>query len=223
MWISFDCHFTKELAEREVSAWRRFYALRQLLCDNNVALKYREGLLTSCVASSMYWCVGSGILTRTQCARLRAVQDRMLRRMIYVPRLPDDSAETPMTRWARLLRNCRKKHKILHGDETYFASYFSWCGHIARITTRDPRRETITPFVKQNTNMAWLGNLKKELGTQCHGRRFRVWRWEQAVVQCLGDEWVKVAQNNIVWRSKLEEIINRKKRKMVDRTCVEIE
>ena len=45
-----------------------------------------------------------------------------------------------------------------------------------------------------NKNVAWLRNLKKELSTQCHGGRFRVWRWEQGVVQCLGDEWVKVAQ-----------------------------
>ena len=33
VWITFDGHFTKELAEREVSAWRRFHALRHLLCD----------------------------------------------------------------------------------------------------------------------------------------------------------------------------------------------
>ena len=65
VWCTFDGHFTKELAEREVPAWRRFYALRQLLCDSNVALKYR-------------------------CA----VQDRMLRNMNYVPRLPEESAET---------------------------------------------------------------------------------------------------------------------------------
>ena len=40
VWITFDGHFTEELAEREVSAWRRYCALRQLLCDGNVALKY---------------------------------------------------------------------------------------------------------------------------------------------------------------------------------------
>ena len=32
MWITFDGHFTKELAVREVSAWRRFYAHHHLLC-----------------------------------------------------------------------------------------------------------------------------------------------------------------------------------------------
>ena len=37
-WITFDGHFTKELAEREVAAWQRFYANWQLLCGNNVAL-----------------------------------------------------------------------------------------------------------------------------------------------------------------------------------------
>ena len=127
------------------------------------------------------------------------------RKMIHVPRRPEESAETHMTRWARLLRNCRAKHKFPHGDETYFASFFSWSGHVARITIRD-----ICSCIK---NMAWHRSLKKELGTQCHGRRFRVWRWEQPVVHCLGDEWAKLAQNSSVWRSKLEEMINWKKRK----------
>ena len=65
-----------------------------------------------------------------------------------------------MTRWARLLRNCRAKHKFPHGDETYFASYFLWCGHIARIATRDPMRETSKLFMHRN--IAWLRSLKKE-------------------------------------------------------------
>ena len=127
----------------------------------------------------MYWCAGSWILTRTQCAHLRAVQDRTLRKMLYVPRLPAESAETHMTRWARLLRNRRAEHKLPHGDETYFANYFSWCGHIARITTRDLKRETSNLLL--HTHMEWLRSLYKDWGSQCHGRRFSVCRWGQAV------------------------------------------
>ena len=41
MWIVFDGHFVKELAEREVIAWRSFFAIRKLLCDNKVALRHR--------------------------------------------------------------------------------------------------------------------------------------------------------------------------------------
>ena len=63
VWITFDGHFTEELAEREVAAWRRFYVIRQMLCDNKVALKCRLRLLTSCVVSSMHWCAGCWILT----------------------------------------------------------------------------------------------------------------------------------------------------------------
>ena len=43
------------------------------------------------------------------------------------------------------------------------------------------------------------------------------------MAQCLGFEWVNVAQNSTVWRSKLEEMIIWIKQKMVDRRCVEIE
>ena len=183
-----------------------------MLCNNNVALKYRLRLLISCVLSPMYWRAGSWILTRTQCTHLRAVQDHMLRKMIYVPRSSEESTESYMARWSRLLRNCRSKHKILHGDETCFAEYFSWCRHNARLATRDPARETSKMFL--NENMTCLRNLKEELGTQCHGRRFRVWRWEQAAAQCIGDDWTVQAQSTTGWRANPGEMIGRRKTKV---------
>ena len=69
-WITFDGHFMKEIAEREVIAWRSFHATRHLLCDNIMALKRRLRLLSSCVASSMYWCSGSWILTLSRSTHL---------------------------------------------------------------------------------------------------------------------------------------------------------
>ena len=55
MWITFDGHFTKELAEREVSAWRRFYALRQFLLDSDVALKIQVALAHIMCRISHVW------------------------------------------------------------------------------------------------------------------------------------------------------------------------
>ena len=78
-WITFDGHFVKELVEGEAIAWRSFHAIRHLLCDNKVALKHRLRLLSSYVASSVYWCSGSWILTQPQCTHPRAIQDKMLR------------------------------------------------------------------------------------------------------------------------------------------------
>ena len=107
-----------------------------------------------------------------------------------------ETAEAPMIRWSRLLHNCQAKHKLLHGDG---------CGHVARVTNMDPKRATSRIFTLKN--MKWLRRLKKELGSQCHGRRFRQWRWEQAVAQCVGTEWVKVAQDRAAWRAKMDAMI----------------
>ena len=140
VWISFDGPVMKELAEREVDAWRCFYSVRHLLCDNRVALKHRLRLLSSCVVSSMYWCVGSLILTRSHSAPTFG-HCKVPHRLIHVPRRPK-KMQSHVCRWARLPRNCRAKHKLPQGDETYFASYFSWCGHVAWMAVTDPMRET---------------------------------------------------------------------------------
>ena len=45
VWITIDGRSTEEMAERDVNAWRCFYSLRHLLCDNNVVLKHRLRVL----------------------------------------------------------------------------------------------------------------------------------------------------------------------------------
>ena len=85
--ITFDGHFVKELAERGVIAWRSFYAMRKLW-DNKVALRHRLRLLSSCFTSSLCWCSGSWILNQSQRTHLRAIQDKMLRRMILFASKP---------------------------------------------------------------------------------------------------------------------------------------
>ena len=189
-----------------MTAWRQFFALRHLLCNNDVAFKYRLRLLSSCVLSSMYWCSCSWILTCTQCTHLRAVLDRMLRKMIYVARGNEESEESHMIRWSSLIRNCRTRHEFLHGDETHFAQYFSWCGQEQEMR-REILEERQVKCMYMNKNIAWLRDKKKDLGTQCRGRRFRVWRWEQAVAQCVGDKWTEKTQKNTGWREKQEEMI----------------
>ena len=82
-----------------------------LLCFPTFLPRVRAGGMRECRVRSLL-CVRCltcaprevPVLSRsTQCAHLRAIQDRMLRNMIFVPRRPEDSAESHMTRWARLL------------------------------------------------------------------------------------------------------------------------
>ena len=95
VWVTLDGHFVKELAEREVIARRSFFAIRKLLCDNRVTLRHRLRLLSSCITSSLYWYSGSWILTQSQCTHLRAIQDKVLRRTIYVLRIPIENTRSP--------------------------------------------------------------------------------------------------------------------------------
>ena len=205
-WITFEGHFAKELAEREVIAWRSFFAIRRLLCDNKVAFRHRLRLLSSCVTSSLYWCSGSWILTQSQCTHLRAIQDKMLRRMICVPRHTIETPEAHMIRWSKLPHNCRRKHKILHGDETYFASYFSWCGHVARLTKVDPQRETSRIFTLKNVE--WLRNLKREFGSQqCHRRRVRGVEMEAGSGTVSGHRLDERGTGSDGWRANMDAMI----------------
>ena len=48
-------------------------------------------------------------------------QDKMLRRVTYVPRSPTETPEAHMIRRSTLQHKCRAKHKLLRGDEMIFA------------------------------------------------------------------------------------------------------
>ena len=194
-WITFHGHFTEEIAEREVA---------KILCTTTHALQ--QGYWAEIWAEVAFVVRAvSNVLVPWQ---LDSDTDAMhpfagsagsdVEKMIYVAWGDEESTESFLIRWARLLRNCRCKHKLLHADETYFARYFSWCGHIARISTRDPTRETSRMYM--NKNIAWLHDMKKELCAQFHGRRFRVWRLEQMVTRCVGEKWTERAQNFVGWR-----------------------
>ena len=121
-WIIFDGHFVKEVAEREVDCMEVLLCDPKIVVDDRVALRHRQRLLSSRVTSSLYGCSGSWILTQSQCTHLRAIQDKMLRRIKNVPGRTTETPEAHMIRWSKLLHSCRGTHKILHGDDMYFAS-----------------------------------------------------------------------------------------------------
>ena len=123
-----------------------------ILCDTKIVVRQQNSIATSTapvvilrhiITVLVFWQLDSDSVT---ILHLRAIQDKMLIRMTYVPKHTTETPEAHMIRWSKLQHNCRRKHKILHGDEMYFASYFSWCGPVARLTKADPKRETSRIF-----------------------------------------------------------------------------
>ena len=94
------------------------------------------------------------------------------------------------------------------------------------LTDHDERSEKGNKQVIFPRKYDVASELEERTGLALSRTSFQILEVEQAVTQCLGCEWVKLAQHNAVWRSMLEEMINgkkKKKQKMVDRISVEIE
>ena len=105
VWITINGHVTKEFAEREVSAWRLTYSV--LL------------LFSSCVVSSVHWCAGSWMFTRSQWTHPRALQEKMSRRTTHVPRRPTENAESQIHHRARVRdRICGRSCRLLRGTSS---------------------------------------------------------------------------------------------------------
>ena len=62
-----------------------------------------------------------------------------------------------------------------------------------------------------------------EFEERSDGPRFMVWRWEQAVAQCVGTDWTNVAQDRMGWRAKMDAMIKWRKQNMADRNASPIE
>ena len=123
-----------------------------MLCDTKTLVRQQSGIVTSTalvvvlrhvITVLVFWQLDSDSGTMHPPARnpRQDVETNALRFQA-----PTETLEARMIRWSKLLHNCRRKHKILHYDEMYFASYFSWCGHVARLTKADPQRETSRKF-----------------------------------------------------------------------------
>ena len=111
----------KGLAEREVEC------VEMLLLIGTPVVRWQSGSETS--AATVRWQLHTHKVTMhssSGSASKDSTHDGICSRETH------GNAASHTMRWAPL-RNCRSKRKILHGDETYFASYFAWCGHVARM------------------------------------------------------------------------------------------
>ena len=83
-----------------------------------------------------------------------------------------------------------------------------WAGHVARMVQYDARR--LTYKLLQYKSWDWIQNISKENGgSQLHGRRLHVWRWEWPVCKFFGKQsWQAAAQDKTSWNQQLENMIN---------------
>ena len=207
--LTFDNSFAYELSERISKAWRAFYKYRDLLCCKNCPMKPRLKLLRLLVACALFWCAGSWNLTTVQLAKLRGVQQAMIRKMLGLRAHDGETVADFCERHARSVKHVLLSHGERSWDATYHRLMFSWAGHVQRIGSYDPQQPTFQ--VLHYKDWQWIQLIASQnSGNQLHCRKLHTWRWERPLYkffQDREDSWEQVAANKAEWQQLLPDMV----------------
>ena len=121
------------------------------------------------------------------------------------PEGPEDPnpVEEYMTETNSLLKKLREKHHWARWDKQALSQVHSWAGHVARFQAYAPHRWALRALTYRN--IQYLHKLDQMTGSQCHVRRFRVWRWEQQFSRHYGPKWMQETLDNEQWADSREQ------------------
>ena len=116
-----------------------------------------------------------------------------------VPEGPEDPdpVEEYMSMTNSLLNRMRSKRHWVRWDQQALAQVHSWAGHVARFQAYAPNRWALRALTYRN--IKYLHTLEQMTGSQCHARRFRVWRWEQQFTRHYGPNWMQETLDSEQW------------------------
>ena len=165
-------------------------------------------MLLRSVCTSLFRCSGSWNLTATQVSKLRGIQQAMLHKMIALRRRDDEPLQVFMERLNSKIKRLKIANRFEDFDRMYHRSVFKWAGHVARMRQYDSQR--VTYRILQHKSWEWIYKTSQEFGgSQLHGKRFHVWRWERPVYKFFGSSsWQEAAQDNVLWNQQLDDMVS---------------
>ena len=142
-----------------------------------------------------------------QISKLRGVQLKMLHKMLGARRRHGESMKEFMERINSKLKRLREANGFNDFDKLYHRSLFKWAGHVARMIQYDPGRPTLR--ILRHKDWDWIRSISKQFGSQLHGKRLHVWRWERHLYKFFGrSSWQEVAQDACLWHQRLDEMVS---------------
>lgn len=172
-------------------------------------MKPRLKLLRLLVACALFWCAGRWNLTTVQLAKLRGVQQAMIRKMLGLRAHDGETVADFCERYARSFKHVLHSHGERSWDATYHRLMFSWAGHVQRIGSYDPQRPTFQ--VLHNKDWQWIHLIASQnSGNQLHCRKLHTWRWERPLYkffQDREDSWEQIAANEAEWQQLLPDMV----------------
>lgn len=196
---------TAEIEYRISRAWCTFNLYRGLLMARAIPYAKRVSALHRTVLRTLLYGIGTLNLTQRHLARLRATENHMMRIMLRIrSKAPAPEglwdlspAEEYMTNTNSLLNRLRQQHGWQRWDVKALQEVHSWAGHVARFRVYAPQRWAFQALSVKG--LQYLRALERATGSQCHPKRFRVWRWEQQFSRYYGDNWMEQTLDQEAW------------------------
>ena len=196
--ITTDGRNTGDLDHRIVQFEKALHANSRTLRSSSTKIASKLRLFQAIMRTVLFWGAGTWNLTVRQLSRLRGVQQQWLRRIlrIQVTSTLDSDIQIELNRETRAWAHKAKIEDIVC---MFYRLRLEWAGHIARL--HDSRPESLTPLVWRWRCAEHLKIIMlKNNGSQMHGRRVRVWRWEALFTSALGDAWYLKARDRAMWQ-----------------------
>jgi hypothetical protein len=119
----------------------------------------------------------------------------MMRKFITVK--DSGMLDETMAKLGRKIRYWKIKADWVDLDKLQERLVHNWGGHVARMEAYRP--DSLTTRVLAWRDKRWLLATASRNGCQMHGRRFRVWRWEQQLYEKYGENWRNFALDKDTW------------------------
>lgn len=144
------------------------------------------------------YCVGSINFTKNQLRRFHGVHFKMLRRILAWRRRSDYTAiGDVLADVANRVQSLFDKSGLEWWDTYALRQVHAWAGYVCRMRVYDPTRWVLRAL--RFRDHRFLARLVEDFGTQCHGHRFHVWRWERTFYDHYGDDWPLLPLNGDEW------------------------
>ena len=195
--ITFDNYAGLEVKHRIQRAWATFKKYRDIFCKKHVGIRRRLALLDRFVRPALLYCWGCLNVTKDYLKQLRGVQNTMHRIMLGW-RAPEGwDVNDYMAVVGGKLKRMREKYDIVQWDEAALRTTFNWAGHVGRMSFYSQDRLVVKTL--KHKGIFYLRNLEGVFGSQCHGRKFRTWRWERPFYKYFGDDWWERCRDKEGW------------------------
>ena len=168
------CH--KDICRRAMCAETAFNGHSHFWSAEGSTRKQRSQLLEKVCTSVLSHGAGSWNVSVADQHMLRAVQLRCHSKVISFARNHGEDDESYFHRRNSCIRDVRVSVNAPTWDALVLGRLHAWAGHLARIRVYDPQRLTLR--VLDWRSVLELESLQFLTGSQGHGKRFHVWRWE---------------------------------------------